>query len=117
MMSEYYGWIFLIVSLVISMSFFISLLIFSRFSMKRIERKMVQEGLALPRWDGWGGYRVFYYAFAIVWHYKAKRMPLINAEATRRVATKTDQYLALWTVVSGIGFLLCGVIFEIFRTQ
>ncbi len=87
----------------VMLSSFISLLIFSRFSMRRIERKMVQEGLALSSWDGWRGYRVGYYAFGIVWYYKAERMPLINAEATRRLATKVDWYLALWTVVSGRG--------------
>ncbi|MDH2432621.1 hypothetical protein QCD60_08580 [Pokkaliibacter sp. MBI-7] len=98
----------------VMLSFCFSLLIFSRFSMKRIERKMVQEGLELPSWDGWRGYRVGYYAFAIVWHYKAERMPLINAEATRRLATKTDWYLALWTVVSGAGLMICVAILKIF---
>ncbi|MDH2432624.1 hypothetical protein QCD60_08595 [Pokkaliibacter sp. MBI-7] len=113
-MSEHYQGIFLIVSMVIFMSTCLSMLIFSRFSMRRIERKMVQEGLELPRWDGWGGYRVYFYASSILWRRKPEKMPFVNAEATRRLATKTDWYLALWYWVSGVFFLLCGVIFAIF---
>lgn len=117
MMSEFYKGVFFIVFGVIFISTCFSWLCFARLTMARIERDMEREGLALPRWDRRAGFRVGFYASTILLRHKPGKMPLVNAEAIQRLATRKDWYLALWFWVSGAVFLLCGVIFEIFRTQ
>jgi hypothetical protein len=100
---------FLLFSLVVAMSTFLSILAFGRLSMGRIERKMKMDGLPRPcPWDGPGA-RIIWYAYAIglpVGRFNSERDPFIDVPLVRRYARPTDKVLAVALLVSGNGLLL-----------
>ena len=85
----------------------IAWLVFARMSMRRIEKKVREEGNDRTGWDGIGG-RAIWYAGAIVLPIgRANRpnSPLIDPVAVQRHATAGDRKRAWWLVISMCSWL------------
>ena len=96
-----------IVKLVLIFSSFvwmISMLLFTRRSMKRIERKMLADGIDTPWWDqkGWG-LRISTFV-SVLARGKPSKIPVLADEAILRHSRVYDRVLA--RVVS-FSFLMC----------
>jgi preprotein translocase subunit SecG len=75
---------------------FISFLLFSRNSVKKINRALEKEGISLCPWDGIG-LKAIWCARVIAFDgtiFSGEKDPLIDSEAVKRHATKKDKYLA-----------------------
>lgn len=89
-------------------------IIFSNFSMKRIEKQIKANDIDPGyNWDGVGA-RIFYYAFAIIATEKfAPRLnQLIDTEQVRKIATHQDWLRAIYFVTltySWLGIALFGI--------
>ncbi len=81
-----------------------STLLFTRTSMKTIERKMLAEGIDIPWWDqkGWG-FRISTFV-RILARGKVSKVPVLDDEAILRHSRKYDRMLAK---VISISFILC----------
>lgn len=96
-------WVFVITTL----PTLISLFVFSRVSMRRIDKKFREEGIDRARWD-WRGVRAIWYAGAIVLpicRINPPDHPLIDPVAVKRHATAADRKLAWWLMISMYSWL------------
>jgi hypothetical protein len=82
-----------------------STFLFSRISVKHIEREMAKEGITPPVWDKGIGGRITMYAMVIVANKAAKTSP-VEDEAILRHARKKDRKFALFYTIS----MLCSFI-------
>ena len=76
--------------------------LFSRISVKHIEREMAKEDIAPPAWDKGIGARMIAYAGIIVFPNLKRHASLVNIEATKRFCRKKDKQLALFYVTSAV---------------
>ncbi len=88
----------------------ISFLLFTRTSMKTIERKMLAEGIDIPWWDekGWG-FRISIFT-SILARGKPSKYPLLADEAILRHSRKYDRVLAIIVEVSFVLFMIFAAI-------
>ncbi|WP_282167283.1 hypothetical protein [Shewanella japonica] len=72
----------------------ISFLLFTRTSMKTIERKMLAEGIDIPWWDekGWG-FRISIFV-SVLARGKPSKVPVLADEAILRLSRTYDRVLA-----------------------
>ena len=80
----------------------LSTFLFSRISVKHIEREMAKEGIEPPVWDKGIGARIIAYAGIIVFPNLTRHASLVNIEATKRYCRKKDKQLALFYVTSAV---------------
>ncbi|QCF27146.1 hypothetical protein [Hydrocarboniclastica marina] len=94
---------------ILMLTTFISWLLFARFSMARIERQMLRDGVGRPAsWDGFG-LRVLWYASAIsfpVGVFNQSDDPLIDVPKVRSYARQYDRLLGWVLMVSGLCFVI-----------
>ncbi|MFT4906087.1 MAG: hypothetical protein ACI978_000144 [Oleispira sp.] len=91
----------------------IATLLFSRISVKHIEREMAKEGIAPPVWDKGIGGRIIMYAMVIVANKAAKTSP-VEDEAILRHARKKDYTLSMFLIISSLLFFSVLAVFSIF---
>jgi hypothetical protein len=82
-----------------------STFLFSRISVKHIEREMAKEGIGPPAWDKGIGGRITMYAMVIVANKAAKTSP-VEDEAILRHTRKKDRKLAFFYTIA----MLCSFI-------
>lgn len=92
----------------------IAWILFARISMARIEREMVKDGHGRPvSWDGIG-FRIFWYANAIVFplgRFNSAKNPLIDVLAIRQYAKPLDRKLGVALLISAAIFIACVFIY------
>jgi len=91
----------------------IATLLFSRISVKHIEREMAKEGITPPVWDKGIGGRIIMYAMVIVANKAAKTSP-VEDEAILRHARKKDYTLSMLLIISSLLFFSVLAVFSIF---
>lgn|SRR5690625_1997732 len=100
---------YLVISLIIIIIMFISMLAFGRLSMATIEKKIKRDGLPRPcPWDGPGA-RIIWYAYAIglpVGRLNRIDDPMIDVGLVRKYATAADRLRAVVLLVSSNAFLV-----------
>ncbi|MDO6611389.1 hypothetical protein Q4601_14345 [Shewanella sp. 1_MG-2023] len=86
-----------------------SFLLFTRTSMKTIERKMLDEGIDIPWWDekGWG-LRISTFV-SVLARGKQSKIPVLADEAILRHARTYDRVLARVVSYSFIIFMLVSI--------
>lgn len=93
---------------------FSSLLVFSRMSMARIEKRIQDDGLPRPcPWDGPGA-RIFWYAWALsfpVGRANREDDPFIDVPLVKSYATKFDEVRAIAFVVAQSLFIVLLILF------
>jgi len=101
-------WFFL-VSGIVCMTMFVSMLVFGRLTMAAIEKKVKRDGLPRPcSWDGPGA-RIVWYAYAIgfpLGRFNRIDDPMIDVGLVRKYATPADRVRAIVLLTSGNLFLL-----------
>ena len=82
----------------------ISTLLFTRTSMKSIERKMLAERVDIPWWDekGWG-FRISIFV-SVLARGKQSKVPVLADEAILKHARSYDRFLAL---IVSVSFMTC----------
>ncbi|MEZ9142792.1 MULTISPECIES: hypothetical protein [unclassified Shewanella] len=88
----------------------LSTLIFTRISMKTIERKMIADGIDVPWWDqkGWG-FRVSTFVTVLA-RSKPSKYPVLADEVILRHSRIFDRVLARVVSISFVYCMICGTI-------
>ena len=106
-----------VVCLSLLVSTIISWLIFAKFSMRPIERKMrAARKDKISQWDG-PGWRVMWYAWAIflpICGFNNSRDPLLDPLEVKKHVSRKDRILAAWFFISITGMVLSGLIVSYF---
>ncbi|MEZ9142790.1 MULTISPECIES: hypothetical protein [unclassified Shewanella] len=91
--------------------FLFSTLLFTRTSMKTIERKMLAEGIDIPWWDqrGWG-LRVSTLVMVVA-RGKPSKHPVLVDEAILRHSRTYDRMLAIIVEISFVFFMIFAAIY------
>mgnify|MGYP000035297257 FL=1 len=101
--------VFEVLNVIFLVSFLISGLLFTRLTIRRLDRKVKEEGSGTPSWDRGGvGLRVGMYAGILVRGKKGKS-PLANEDIILRHARPIDRFLAFFMDISLIGMILLGI--------
>ena len=91
-----------------------SILLFTRTTMKTIERKLLAEGIDIPWWDkkGWG-FRISIFT-SILARGKHSKYPVLADEAILRHSRTYDRVLAIIVEISFVFCMLLGGIIYFF---
>lgn len=101
--------VFEVLNVIFLVSFLISGLLFTRLTIRRLDRKVKEERSGTPSWDQGGmGLRVGMYAGILVRGKKGKN-PLANEDIILRHARPIDRFLAFFMDISLIGMILLGI--------
>ncbi|WP_282167281.1 hypothetical protein [Shewanella japonica] len=108
MTNDLIEWLHYIVSAAMVIWLF-STLLFTRTSMKSIERKMLSEGIDIPWWDekGWG-FRISTFV-SVLARGKPSKYPVLADEAILRNSRSYDRVLAKVVSISFLIFLIPGM--------
>ncbi|OBT07016.1 hypothetical protein A9267_14170 [Shewanella sp. UCD-FRSSP16_17] len=91
--------------------FLFSFLVFSRTSMKTIERKLLAEGIDIPWWDekGWG-FRISIFV-SVLARGKPSKHPVLADELILRHSRTYDRVLAIIVEISFVLFMIFAAIY------
>ena len=100
------AYIFHILLIFLGISFLISMLLFLRFTIRRLDRKVKKEGSGTPSWDKGGmGLRVGVYSVVLV-RGKKGSSPIPDEDIILRYARPIDRVLAFTVDLSLLGMFI-----------
>lgn len=94
----------MLLALVLTANALVSMMCFSRISLKYIDKELERSGIGHPDWDG-VGIRISMYAMAITFE-KMSKNPWIPGEDVRSFARRIDYILAIWMQLSMMALLI-----------
>ncbi|UJX27591.1 hypothetical protein L3Q70_16760 (plasmid) [Pseudoalteromonas sp. CF6-2] len=97
-------------------SFFISSLLFSRVSIKHINKKMEKDGVYPPSWDQGIGASASVYVFAILFNKYRIKNKLFDARFIAKHARTIDKVIAAIYFTSVAGMIICLCIITLFKS-
>ena len=95
---------------------FISSLLFSRVSIKHINKKMEKDGVYPPSWDQGIGASASVYVFAILFNKYRIKNKLFDARFIAKHARTIDKVIAAIYFTSVAGMIICLCIITLFKS-